>query len=279
MQKILTCIDSASHPAEVCKAGVWAAQKLGLPLTLLHALEKDSQPAISDLSGAIGLGAQLHLLEELAALDGQRSQLAMRIGKELLARAQQLATELGCTQSETLLRHGSLVDAASDLATEARLLVMGRRGEPFRAQGSLIEQMIRQQPLPVLLPGPDFTAPASFMLAYDGRAIADQAVERIIEGGLLRGMTCHLVTVNRNRPGLQEAFNATRQRLQEHGFEVRAELIEGGIFDGLLAYANREPVDLLVMGACSRSRLASMFVGSNTLKMLEQTRLPLLVVR
>jgi nucleotide-binding universal stress UspA family protein len=36
---------------------------------------------------------------------------------------------------------------------------------------------------------------------------------------------------------------------------------------------------MLVMGAFSHSKLASVFLGSNTLKMIEQTALPMIVLR
>jgi nucleotide-binding universal stress UspA family protein len=44
-------------------------------------------------------------------------------------------------------------------------------------------------------------------------------------------------------------------------------------------YKTKNNVEMLVMGAFYRSKLAQAFLGSNTLKMIESTHLPLLVLR
>ena len=45
--------------------------------------------AISDLSGSIGLGSQEHLLEELTAVEQQRSKLRLQQGKQILQAAKE----------------------------------------------------------------------------------------------------------------------------------------------------------------------------------------------
>lgn len=278
MKKIITCIDGSKHSNDVCKAGVWAAQKLQKPLVFLHALEKKST-ATENYSGAIGLGARSSLLNELAELDTQHNKLALEVGKELLNQACQNAAEQGSEQAEQVLRHGSISDALKDLETDARLVVIGRSGEHFKALGSNIEQIIRQVQVPILIPNKNFSAPQSFMLAYDGRATADKAIQLIIDGGLLHGMTCHLVTVENNKKHLKENFERASKQLTDAGFTVKASFLSGNIFTALMDYKNSNPVDLLVMGAFSHSKLASIFIGSNTLKMLEHTQLALVILR
>ncbi|WP_027847677.1 universal stress protein [Marinospirillum minutulum] len=282
MNKIITCIDGSALSDDVCKAGVWAATKLDKTLLLLHAIEKTHAPAVENLSGAIGLGARSSLLKEMASLDEQRSKIALTLGKAILEEAQQLATTNGCQRIETMQRHGGIVEAILDLESDARLLVVGRLGEDqaktFKMLGSHIEQVIRQAHTPVLIVNKNFVQPKSFMLAYDGRATADKAVKKIIEGGLLQGLTCHLVTVKNKQAKLEEKFKQTEALLVEKGFEVKASFLEGNIFDSLEEYKQKEAVDLLVMGAFSHSKLATVFLGSNTLKMIENTQLPLLIL-
>src|SRR5690554_960263 len=282
MNKIITCIDGSALSDDVCKAGVWAATKLDKTLLLLHAIEKTHAPAVENLSGAIGLGARSSLLKEMASLDEQRSKIALTLGKAILEEAQQLATTNGCQRIEKMQRHGGIVEAILDLESDARLLVVGRLGEDqaktFKMLGSHIEQVIRQAHTPVLIVNKNFVQPKSFMLAYDGRATADKAVKKIIEGGLLQGLTCHLVTVKNKQAKLEEKFKQTEALLVEKGFEVKASFLEGNIFDSLEEYKQKEAVDLLVMGAFSHSKLATVFLGSNTLKMIENTQLPLLIL-
>ncbi|MGS6338947.1 universal stress protein, partial [Enterobacter asburiae] len=47
----------------MCEYAAWAAGKLGAPLALLHVLEKSETPAVSDLTGSIGIVSREQLTE------------------------------------------------------------------------------------------------------------------------------------------------------------------------------------------------------------------------
>ncbi len=281
--KIIACIDGSVLSEDVCIAGAWVAKKLSKPLTLLHAIEKSNVPTIDNLSGSIGLGARSELLKQMTELDEQRSKIALAMGKELLNHSESLAMAKGCTSIEKVQRHGGIVDSICDLEADARFVVIGRSGEnhhnDFQALGSHIENIIRQVHSPIFITNKGFREPSSFMLAYDGRETADKAVTRIIEGGLLNNLTCHLVSVKNKQKNLANKLQQTEKLLQDHGFTVKTSLLDGNIFDALKHYKENNPVDMLVMGAFSHSKLATVFLGSNTLKMIERTQLPLIVLR
>lgn len=284
MNKIITCIDGSALSDEVCLAASWSAKQLNKPILLLHAIEKNHSLTKEDLSGAIGLGARSSLLNEMATLDEQRSKVALSLGKEILAHSKQVLIENDChAEIEKTQRHSGIVEAICDLESDARLIVIGKSGQQhgsnFKALGSHIEQIIRQVHTPILIANKKFKAPESFMLAYDGRETADKAVQRVIEGGLLHGLTCHLVTIKNSASNIEKKFEQTKNLLTEKGFDVKAELLEGNIFDVLMKYKEDSGVDMLVMGAFSHSKLASVFLGSNTLKMIENTALPMIVLR
>lgn len=283
MNKIITCIDGSAVSDQVCAAACWSAKQLNKPILLLHAIEKNHSPITEDLSGAIGLGARSSLLNEMATLDEQRSKVALSLGKEILAHSKAFLVDNGCHDIEKTQRHSGIVEAICDLENDARLIVIGKSGQQhagdFKTLGSHIEQIIRRVHTPILIANQSFKTPESFMLAYDGRATADKAVQRIIDGGLLHGLTCHLVTVKNSAPSIEEKFKQTKELLENKGFEVKACFLEGQIFDALMKYKETSGVDMLVMGAFSHSKLASVFLGSNTLKMIEQTALPMIVLR
>lgn len=283
MDKIITCVDSSAYTDDVCNAGIWAAKKLNKPLVFLHAIEKQNTAGVKDLSGSIGLGARSSLLKEMSSLDEQHNKLALKLGKEMLAQAHELATNKGCSLVEKTQRHSNIVEAICDLESDARIIVIGRSGEShsknFKALGSHLEQIIRQVHTPIIIANKDFKAPKSFMLAYDGRETADKAVKRIIDGGLLHNLTCHLVTVKNKQSGLIDKFKDTEKLLCENGFDVKSSFLEGNIFDSLMDYKTQNNVEMLVTGAFSHSKLAHAFLGSNTLKMIENTQLPLVILR
>ena len=110
MQNIIACIDESTWSTSVQDAAIWAARQINSPLTFLHSIEKQPLPDSNDLSGAIGLGARSKLLSEIATLDQLRAKVALQLGKELLATAELKAQEAGCTQVETVQRHGEFIE-------------------------------------------------------------------------------------------------------------------------------------------------------------------------
>ena len=283
MNKIITCIDGSAITSAVTDAGVWAARKLNKPLCLLHTIEKSQQHGADDYTGAIGLGARSSLLEEISRLDEQKSKLALELGNALLDSVAEQARANGLESVETLQRHGDVVDALMALQEQTRLIVIGRKGEghdnEFTALGSHIETLLRKATEPVLIVPEMFGAPTSFMIAYDGREAAERALQKVLDGGLLHGIDCHLVAVKNNEAELKHKFEIAANQLADRGLKVTTAYLEGNINEQLLGYQLEHDIDLVVMGAFGHSRLRQFFVGSNTMKMLEKTTVPLIILR
>ncbi|WP_339723030.1 universal stress protein [uncultured Paraglaciecola sp.] len=283
MRKIITCVDGSAITAAVTDAAIWASKKLDKPICLLHTLEKQQQHGADDYTGTIGLGARSALLEEMTKLDEQRGKVALQLGKALLSNAAKKAEAAGIKNVDMLQRHGDIVDATADLYEQTRLIVIGRSGEGhdgnFNVLGSHIETLLRKASQPVLIVPAGFKQPTSFMVAYDGRATADKALQKVIDGGLLHGLDCHLVSVKNNESNLKDKLDAAKTRMQSEGFAVTVSFIEGDIHQSLMEYKTTNDVGLVVMGAFAHSKLRQFFVGSNTIKMLERCDVPLIVLR
>jgi len=283
MTKIITCVDGSAMTTSVSSAAIWASNKLTKPILFLHTIEKEQQHGADNYSGAIGLGARSALLQEMTKLDEQRGKLALKLGKELLERVACEAQKSVVQQVESTQRHGELVDAIADMEDKTRLIVIGRSGkgheDNYSALGSNIETLLRKATHPVMIIPETFAEPASFMIAYDGRQTADNALQRVIDGGLLHGLHCHLVAVKNNEPDLREKFLAAQQKLEDKGFTVTASFVEGNIFDALMEYKQKHDIGLIVMGAFGHSKLLQFFLGSNTMKMLERSKVPMVVLR
>lgn len=82
---VVACVDGSPSTGPVCDYAAWAAAGLPAPLSLLHVLEKDGHPAVSDLSGSIGIDSKELLTEELVRVEGERSRLLMAQGKAILS--------------------------------------------------------------------------------------------------------------------------------------------------------------------------------------------------
>lgn len=163
------------------------------------------------------------------------------------------------------------------------LLVVGHAGAEAEQRGALlgghIESLLRRASVPVLLAPREFVAPERFLLAFDGRATTKKAIQHILDTGLLTGMECHIVAIRNKQPDLQERLQRASETLVQHGFAVTSSLLEGDIADQLLEYQRMHGIGLLVMGAFAGSRLRQLFIGSNTLKVLTGSTVPVLVYR
>lgn len=201
-QLVLACIDGSAISAAVCDYAAWIAQRVDVPLKLLHNIEHQESAVTADLSGNIGLGSQEHLLDELTTLEQQRSKLLVQQGKSILEAAKQRVQQAGIAEPITAQRHGSVAETLIELEDCIRVLVLGVRGEKHEKQqekiGAQLELMIRSLHRPILVVNDEFKTPKTIMLAYDGSEAADKAVAMVASSPLYKGLSCHLVCVNNN---------------------------------------------------------------------------------
>ncbi|WP_313133337.1 universal stress protein [Stutzerimonas nitrititolerans] len=282
MTQVMACIDGSTQAAAVCDCAVWASQRLGSPLSLLHVLDQQRYPLSGDFSGIIGLGSREFLLEELASLDEKRNKLALEEGRMMLDAARQRAVKAG-VEPTLRHRHGDLVESLRELEGDIRLLVIGKQGEDSGSEvqliGSQLESVIRTMHRPILVTPADFKAPASAMLAFDASATSRKGVEMLVASPLLKGTPIHLVTVSSDTHEARAALDAARDKLADAGFEVHVAILEGEVEARLRDYQAEHAIELLVMGAYGHSRIRQFFVGSTTTNMLRSATTPLLLLR
>lgn len=283
-QLVLACIDGSAISAAVCDYSAWIAQRVDAPLKLLHNIEHQETPVTSDLTGNIGLGTQEHLLEDLTQLEQQRSKILMQQGKLILQAAKERVQQAGVTEPITAQRHGSVTESLIELEDNIRVLVLGVRGEDHDKQqekiGSHLEMMIRAIHRPILVVNDEFKTPETIMLAYDGSEAADKAVDMLAKSPLYKGLICHLVCVNKNIENADNLLQKASEKLRNaDSLSLITASLTGKADLALCAYQEKHAIDLTIMGAFSHTRLREMLLGSFTVKMLINTRKPLLLLR
>ncbi|MDO9167960.1 MAG: universal stress protein [Methylobacter sp.] len=282
---VLACIDGSSLTEAVCDYAAWIAQRVDAPLKLLHSIDHHHETAaISDLSGNIGLGSQESLLEELVAVEQQRSKLLLQRGKLILQAAKDRAIQAGIADPITHQRHGSLVESLIELEADIRVLVIGLRGKVHENQpdqiGAKLESIIRSLHKPILVVNDQFKAPQRIMIAYDGSKAAEKAVDMVATSPLYKGLTCHLVYVSNDNTAIEPLLEAVASKLTKAGgIEVITKILPGKPDQALCAYQDKHAIDLTVMGAFSHARIHDLLLGSFTVKMLMHTQKPLLLLR
>lgn len=283
MKYITVFIDGSEYGASVCDHAVWAAKKLSMPILLVHVLgrrnEVSSAPA--DLSGSLRLGARTALLDKLAKLDEERAVLGRERGRALLDDAAARMRAQGDVEVTTRLRNGDLISAIGEIEPETRFVIIGKRGEAagFASEhlGSNLDRALRSSRRPVLVANRALGAMQAFLFAYDGGPSSEHAVERMIEGSVLSGMTCHILTAGTAVPATRSKMQAAADALRRAGFDV-TEHLETGEPEAVITKAVADlGVDMLVLGKSGHSRMRQLFIGSTTLELLRACKVPVLI--
>lgn len=285
MNKVYACIDGLTTTNAVIDWAAWSAQRLNVPLELLHVLERHPERAQgADFTGAIGLGAQESLLHELSELDEKRGKLAQEAGRRLLVAARARAAAAGVTQLDGRLRHGELVDTLLEVEPDARLFVLG---ENYHANGARkihldhhVERVIRSVKRPVLVATCEqFVAPERVVMAFDGSPTARKTVETVAASPMLKGLPVLLVMAGVETPLSRKQLDESRQVLLAAGFEATVEIVPGEPEEVLPSFVKANGAALLIIGAYGHSRIRQLIVGSTTTTLLRLSDVPVLVLR
>ena len=284
MNKVYACIDGLASTGCVIDWAAWSALRLEAPLELLHVLERTDRPLVGDFSGAMGLGAQEALLNELGALDTQRAKVTLEAGKRLMDDARLRAAVAGVTPADVRLRHGELIDNVLEMEPDARLFVLG---EHYRASGAgrihldhHVERVIRSVKRPVLVAtSAPFAPPTLFVIAFDGSPASRTTVETVARSPMLKGLPVIVAMAGEDTAQAQKQLEEAWQSLVAAGFEASVKLLPGEPEDVLPAFVKARGASLLVMGAYGHSRIRQLIVGSTTTTLLRLSEVPMLILR
>lgn len=283
MQHVLACIDASSYANSVCDLAAWAAKRYGMSVELLHVVQrKDAVAARGDLSGAIGLGAKTDLMEELVRLEESEARLQVERGRVLLKAGEARLKASGVSDVRTLHRHGGIVETILERQTDARVIVIGKRGASHEFAtdhiGSKIERVVRASNRPILIANRAVEEPRGIVFAYDSSPAAERALERLVNSPLFTGLPVHIV--------MADAENETHRRALEHaaaqlrGTRDVTSILQAGKPEQVIAdIVAAIPGAMLMMGAYGHSPLRTLIVGSTTTAMIRTVKAPMLLVR
>lgn len=277
---VLSCIDRSPLTEAVCDYSAWIAKKVGVPIKLIHTIEQESEPAVKNLSGAIGLGASEDLLNELTDVEQNHRSLLIKKGALMLEAAKDRVERAGANQVELIQQHGTLTEALVEREQDIRVLVMGIRGKNHdTGVGTQIENIVRALHKRILIVNKNFVKPKKIMLAYDGSDAAVKALDMVASSPLFKGIQCHLVYVENDDTQSETLLMLATDILEKAGLDVTTMKMQGQMEEILANYQVANDIDLMVMGAFGHNKIRKFLLGSFTAKMLEATQKPLLLLR
>ncbi|MFN3663632.1 universal stress protein [Yoonia sp.] len=282
-QKIVAFIDGSIYSESVCHNAAWIAERTAAPVELIHVLGPRDTSGKRDHSGAIALGARTALLEELTELDAQRSKLMSHRGRAILDDARAILDKDGVTDINTRLRHGDVVEAVSEVEGDARVIIVGKRGEDADFAkghlGSNLERIVRTSQKPVYVAARAFKPVNKVLVAFDGGASAMKAVDHIARSPVFQGLTIHVVTVGNETPEVRKGLENAKAMLKAAGLDAQTSVLPGQPEKALADLVEQDNFDMLVMGAYGHSRIRSLIIGSTTTAMIRACKVPVVLMR
>jgi nucleotide-binding universal stress UspA family protein len=283
--KTIAFIDGSNYSASVCDHAAWLAEQLEIPIEVFHILgrrSRDSLPA--DLSGSLKLGARTELLDKLSKADEEWGKLAHARGRLILDEACERIRQKTSQEVLPRLRHDDFVDTVVSFEDDARLVILGKRGEAsgFAREhlGSNLERALRSTKKPVLVVNREFKPVKSCVLAYDGSGSTVRAVDFIVNNPILRDASIHLVSVGQSdNPNLKSKLDQATQKLSDIGINVTNEIRSGNAELMILDTAKEQSADMLIMGAYGHNRVRNFIIGSTTTALVRACFLPCLMFR
>lgn len=284
MSKLIAVIDGSAYSTSVCEHAAWIANRTNSEIDVVHVLgRRDVSGDPSNLSGSIGLGARSSLLAELADLDAQKARLAQKRGRAILADAASLLTERGVQSVHTRLRNGEIVETVQELAADADLIVIGKRGEGADFDtlhlGSNLERVVRSTVKPVLVASRGFQSIKRVLIAFDGGPSSLKAVEFIAQSAHFNDLECHLLNVGSESTSIRRQIEGASATLESGGYRVSLEVLAGQPETIIANKVDRDGFDLVIMGAYGHSRIRNLIIGSTTTEMIRYCKVPVLLFR
>jgi nucleotide-binding universal stress UspA family protein len=282
-KKVLACVDQSPYADYVADYSAWAAQKFGLPLELLHIIDRHQETATSDdHSGAIGFDAQENLLNRLTEEEGERTRATREQGRIFLNELKKRCERRDGISVDVRQRYGQLLETLDEQQRDVALYVLGRRGKSAdqtqRDLGRHVESISRKIRRPILTVANAFSEPKSLLVAYDGKRMTRNCITMLAANPALTDLPVHVVMSGKQNGDADRHLAWASNTLSKSGFEVETAYSPGDPEQQIMrAIADRE-IDMLVMGAYSRSPLKSLFLGSKTNDLLRASRVPTVTV-
>lgn len=283
-QKILVGIDGSEESFNAFKSALSLAKKINASVSVLYVL-----PLGVEVSSALSLFTGMKDIFRKGA-------------EKILKEAQSIAEEEGI-EVRLKFEEGEPYTKLVDIlyAEESDLLVLGKSGKGGLAKaliGSTASRAIGASPVDVLVIPKNTTLKLKKMLVpVDGSLYSEEAAMRALE--LASHLKSEIILlsvveipfelyetatdigkmVEHLKTEAEEFIRKLKSKYKEKGIEVKGYVVEGIVEEKILEIAEKEEVDLIIMGSHGKTGLKRLLMGSVTEKVLTLGTKPVLVVK
>ena len=204
-------------------------------------------------------------------------------GRAILEDARLRLENAGIADVSERLLHGDLLDSLPDLEQDARVILMGKRGEAADFAkghlGSNLERVVRASEIPVLVAARAFKPIGKVLLAFDGGPSSMKALDHIASSPVFAGLEVHVASAHADESQAQQRLAIAEAALQKAGFAPQLHIVNWPVDQALAGLIEANGFDLLVMGAYGHSRIRNLVIGSTTEQMVRGCKVPIILMR
>jgi nucleotide-binding universal stress UspA family protein len=281
MKRLLICTDGSNYSQQCCSYGAWLAKESGAAIDVLYVtdIRRFEIPAVADLSGSLGVQPYEGMIAQMQEVEALKAKFVSEQTLDIFKQAG--------LPNRVQFHHqtGLLVDAIGQLAQEADLILLGKRGENanFATEhlGSMLERVIRTVKKPCLVTPRAYQPVQRLAIAYDGGVSCQQALHFVAAQALFHALEIQVITVVER----QDADLATarlleaEQVLQAAKLKPICQVLNGEVGTAIADYITQAQVDCLIAGAYGHSRIRELIIGSTTTDLMRCCHIPLLCFR
>lgn len=281
---VFACVDGSKYSEAVCDYALQVAKELNLTLVLLNTIEHSGISSITNLSGSIALGERETLLQELSEEDALRNKETIARQRELLKELKARVSNSGYTNVIISQRHGTLYENLKELEDKLRVVIFGLSGmghmDDSAEIGSHVEDIIRDVDAPIILINKEYTPIKNVMIAFNGESGSSRALEEVASSPMLgREVKRYVVNVNNNKSKSDELIKHAKEIIKDDSLNCEFIQKSGEALESILDCIDKKSIDMLAIGSYSHGKLKSAIFGSFTTKLIQNVKIPLIILK
>lgn len=283
MNKILIPADGSPNSLTALQYGIYIARKIDATIAGLYVIDINliQGPVLTDVSGAVVMPPNEGFYD---TIEKSLEEKADSVLKEFEDNCKQAGVK-----AEVKKVIGGIGQSIIEEGHKADLIIIAKKGEKFHQvdgglPGSALEDVARNSGKPVLVTPENFIEIESMALAYDGSASAKKALDLALELSAENAwpLTAIIITPDSKKGAalIAEVEEANQKDPDEPPIaDCDTIILSGKESEEIIRFIRQGSVELMVMGAYGHNRLRELFLGSTTAHVINQSPIPVLLIR
>ena len=274
--KIVAFLDASLYAPSVVDHALWLARGRSASVELVHIVSPGELRSMS-FAPMHPSAAMVQLPDE--DIDRKVAELKREAHRRLEA-VHELFAAAEVDDVVIRVREGNVLELMKNAATDASIVVMGKRGEEADLArlplGSHVETLVRGVGIPVLAVSRTFRPINRVVLATSAADSSSPSTD-VLLSGILPAAAVQLLHVGESSKHVESVLTDAAIRLRNAGLEASAQIIDGEPRRVIPERLVLDHGDMLVVDAFVSSRLRSLILGSLTAELLRACQVPVLL--